>query len=158
MTKTDQTKKLLLEQIGRNPIIQIACEKTGVSRMTYYRWKNEDKEFSKQIDTALLEGQSLVNDLAESQLISAVKDRNIQAIMHWLRHHHPTYANTLQIKHTLQDESLNHEQEALVREALRLASLSYLSTNQKINEPKPNDPDRIGGSNDERQEGAHSRN
>lgn len=158
MKKTTQTKQLLLEQLRKNPILQIACEKSGVSRMTYYRWKNEDKEFSKQIDEALLEGQSMVNDLAESQLISAVKDRNIQAIMHWLRHHHPTYANTLQIKHTIQDESLSPEQEVLVREALRLASLSYLSTNQQPYEPKPNDPTRTDGSDDKRPKDTHSRN
>ena len=68
----------------------------------------------------------LVNDLAESQLISALKDRNFQAITYWLKHHHPNYKTKIQIEGSLQmpQEELTPEQEELVKEALRLASLS----------------------------------
>ena len=34
--KKDQ-KALLLEQLKKTPIVQIACENLGFSRMTYYR-------------------------------------------------------------------------------------------------------------------------
>jgi hypothetical protein len=71
----------------------------------------------------MLDGQLLVNDLAESQLVSAVKDRNLSAIMYWLKHHHPNYATTIEIKHALADETLTAEQETVVREALRLAGI-----------------------------------
>lgn len=36
---------------------------------TYYRWREEDPEFTKQADLALAEGVALVNDMAESQLL-----------------------------------------------------------------------------------------
>jgi hypothetical protein len=123
MKKTDQTKRLLLEQLSKTPIVEAACQKIGISRMTFYRWKNEDKEFAKQVEKSIFEGQHLVNDLAESQLIGAVKDRNLAAITYWLRHHHPDYASKLRIEHALDDENLTPEQEAVVREALRLAAL-----------------------------------
>lgn len=121
MKNTRVTKQLILDQLRKNPIIEAACQKAGISRMTFYRWKKRSRTFAKQADEALADGRLLVSDIAESQLISAVKDRNIPAIMYWLRHHHPSYANRLQIKHALDEEALTPEQEKLVRRALSLA-------------------------------------
>ena len=84
LKKSGHLKEALLEQLRKTPIIQIACEKLNISRMSFYRWKQEDTEFAKKIEEALLDGQLLVNDLAESQLISAIKDRNMHAVMAWL--------------------------------------------------------------------------
>lgn len=125
MKKTDQTKEVLLEQLRKTPIVQIACEKLGISRWTFYRWKKEDTEFAKKVDEALLEGCLLVNDLAESQLISAVKDRNMHAIMAWLKHHHPAYRTRVQIEGTVNTiQELSPEQKELVRKALELANVT----------------------------------
>jgi len=121
MKNSKQNKKMFLEQLSKSAIVQIACEKTGISKSTIYRWRELDKEFSKAVDQAVGEGKSLVTDLAESQLISAIKDKNIPAIIYWLRHHHPTYADKLLVTHTIENEDLTPEQEALVREGLRLA-------------------------------------
>lgn len=155
--KKEKTIILFLEQLRKIPIIQIACEKVGVSRNSIYRWRKEDKQFREEWDKAITEGQLLVNDMSESQLISAIKDRNMQAIMYWLRHHHPSYTNTLQIKHALEDEDLTPEQEALVREALRLAFASQIkieTINQNNNEQQLPKSDSAGtsGSNDKGQE------
>jgi len=123
--KTTKTKELLIEQLKKTPIIQVACEKTGVGRATYYRWKKEDEEFSTKADEALSEGSSLVSDIAESQLMSAIKDKNLTAIIFWLKHHHPAYATKVEVNARLRadNETLTPEQEALVTKALRLASL-----------------------------------
>jgi predicted DNA binding protein len=122
--KRDKTKELLIEQLKKTPIIQIACEKTQVARASFYRWKNEDKEFSKATEEALLEGETFITEMSESQLISMIRDGNFQAVQLWLRHHHPSYANKVEItgniKHS--DEELTPEQMALVKAALRLAS------------------------------------
>jgi hypothetical protein len=122
--KNDQSKTLILEQLAKTPIVEAACQKVGISRMTFYRWKAEDAAFAKAVDEAISGGRLLVNDVAESQLIGAVKERNLPAIMYWLKHHHPDYATTIQVKHEIRDEPLTPEQESLVREALRLASLT----------------------------------
>ena len=125
LKKSDKLKEALLEQLKKTPIIQIACEKLNISRMSFYRWKQEDKEFAKKVDEALLDGQLLVNDLAESQLISAVKDRNMHAIMAWLKHHHPAYKTRIELEGRVNViEELTPEQKELVRKALALADLT----------------------------------
>lgn len=119
-----KNKKLILEQLKKTPIVQIVCEKSGVGRATYYRWRKEDPEFSRLADQAISEGQLLVNDLAESQLISAIRDKNLSAIVFWLKTHHPSYASKLEITGKIKhEEQLTPEQEALVMKALKLASV-----------------------------------
>lgn len=132
MKKSDQTKQLFLEQLKKTPIVQIACEKLGVSRASFYRWRSEDAAFAKQADEATLEGHLLVNDLAESQLIGAVKDRNLQAIMYWLKHHHKDYRNRLEIEGTVNTiTELSDEQKALVKKALELTGIKFQPYDQQ---------------------------
>jgi len=123
--RQQKEKTLLLEQLKRTPIVQIACEKTGIARATYYRWRNDDGDFSGKSDEALTEGASLVNDMAESQLMSAIRDKNLTAIIFWLKHHHPLYATKVEVTARLKadNEVLTPEQEALVTKALKLATL-----------------------------------
>ncbi|MDO8466586.1 MAG: phBC6A51 family helix-turn-helix protein [bacterium] len=117
------TKALLLEQLKKTPIVQIACEKAGVGRATYYRWRKEDPEFSKMADEAILEGSFLVNDMAETQLMSAIRDRNLTAIIFWLKHHHSQYTNRLEISGQITHlrKELTEEEKQMVEKALRLA-------------------------------------
>lgn len=123
--KTDKNKGLLIEQLKKTPIIQVACEKVGIGRATFYRWKNDDQEFATKADEALSEGTYLVNDVAESQLMSAIRDKNLTAIIFWLKHHHPSYATKVEVTARLKadNEILTPEQEALVIKALKLAAL-----------------------------------
>lgn len=118
-------KQVLIDQLKKTPIIQIACEKSGVGRATYYRWCQEDNEFKEETQKALEEGKTLINDMAESQLISSVKDKNFQAIAYWLKHNHPNYGNRLELsgKISTQSENLTPEQEELVKLALQNAGL-----------------------------------
>lgn len=141
MKNTEQNKELILEQLKKVPIIEAACQKTGISRMTFYRWKKEDEKFSQNIDEALQNGRLLVNDLAENQLIGAVKNQNLSAVQYWLKHHHPDYANKLQVSHQMKDESLTPEQEEIVRKTLSLAALPSSEENANtynINQQKDN--------------------
>ena len=125
MRESKRSKELLLEQLKKTPIVQIACDKIGLSRVSFYNWKKKDKEFAKQVDDALLDGRSLVNDLAESQLINAVKDRNITAIVAWLKHNHPSYKTKVEIEGRVNViEELTPAQKELVRKALALADLT----------------------------------
>jgi len=118
-------KELLLEKLRKTPIVQVACQKAGVGRATYYRWRKKDPKFAREANVALEEGASLINDMAESQLLSAIRDQNMTAIIFWLKHHHSTYATKVEItssnKHIV--EELTPEQEIVVRKALELAAL-----------------------------------
>jgi hypothetical protein len=137
--KSNQDKQLLIEQLKTTPIIQVACQKTNVSRATYYRLRDQDKDFKEKSDVALKEGISLVNDLAESQLISAIKDKNMTAIIFWLKNRNPNYDTTkLQILSGAvdKDEPLTPEQQQIVKKALQMATIlpSEKEENNEITE------------------------
>jgi hypothetical protein len=129
--KNDKIKEAFLEQLRKTPILQIACEKMGVHRMSIYRWRQEDPEFGKAVDDAMLEGRLLVNDLAESQLIGAIKDRNMTAIIAWLKHNHPSYKTRVEIEGAVNTiHELSPEQKELVRQALELANITLKAHEQ----------------------------
>lgn len=120
-----QDKKKLLERLRKTPIVEVACSQAGVPRSTYYRWRKEDEKFAAACDEAIEQSAALINDLAEAQLIAAIKDKNITAIIYWLRHRHPAYASRLELSGTLKHEAeaLSPEQEALILKALELGQL-----------------------------------
>lgn len=136
--KKNRTAELFLEQLRKIPIVQVVCEKVDVSRNTVYRWRKEDAEFAKRMDEALVDGESVVNDMSESQLLSKIKNGEWPPIAFWLRKRHPKFRDRIEITGTLQgpQEELTPEQEAVVKEALRLASLSNdVSPEEQKHEP-----------------------
>lgn len=123
--KSEGEKQHVLEQLRKTPVVQFACEKTGVSRATYYRWIKTNKRFAQQAEEALLEGRLFICDIAESQIFSLIRDKKIEAIKFWLAHNNPRYAHKLELFGTVanKDEPLTAEQKALIRKALKLSSL-----------------------------------
>jgi hypothetical protein len=130
MKKNKKTNEFL-EELKKIPIIQIACEKVGLSRNTIYRWKKEDKDFCGVMEQAMIEGEKLVNDMSESQVLTLIKEKNWSAISFWLRHHHPTYRDRIEITAVAPQEELTPEQELLVREALRLSATQINNQDNK---------------------------
>jgi len=123
--KSMSQKEEVLEILRRTPIVATACQKTGISRATFYRWKRESKTFAQQTDKALSEGCDLINDLAESQLLTAIKNQNMTAIQFWLRNRHSSYAEKLQVMAKVEhkDSPLTPAQRALIKKALSLAGI-----------------------------------
>jgi hypothetical protein len=121
--KKNKIKNAFLAELKRIPIVQVSCEKVGISRNSVYRWKREDEEFSKLMDEALAEGEELVNDMSESQLLSLIKEKNFAAISFWLRHRNSKFRERVEVTTKLEkQEKMNPEQEAITREALRIAT------------------------------------
>ena len=123
--KKDRTRDLFLEQVRKIPIVQVACEKVGVARSTVYKWRKDDPSFAKLMDEALADGEAIVNDMSESQLLAKIKNGEWPPIAFWLRKLHPKFKDRLEISGSLQSpqDELSPEQEAVVKEALRLASM-----------------------------------
>ncbi len=121
--RQSKNKKQLLEILKKTPIVQIACEKAGIGRATYYRWRKEDPKFTQESDQSLLDGSLLVNDMAESQMMSAIKDKNMTAIIFWLKHHHPAYATRIEISSGNHEEKLSEEEQESVKKALIMAGV-----------------------------------
>ncbi len=86
-----QERMLVLEQLKKVPIVSVACERAGVGRATYYRWCAEDEEFEKQTQDAIAEGEKLMNDISESQLMTLMKDKNWNAIKYYLDKRNPKF-------------------------------------------------------------------
>lgn len=119
------SKLKLLTELKLTPIIQVACKKANVGRATYYRWRKEDQDFADAADESLEHSSALINDMAESQLISAIKDKNMTAIIFWLKHHHKAYETRVKVDGQLRvgPVELSVEQTELVTKALKLAGL-----------------------------------
>lgn len=129
--KSTENKKLFLENLKKIPIIQIACEKSGISRATIYRWRDKDKKFRKNLNAALTEGEALVNDMSESQLIYLIKEKNFPAIRFWLNHRHAKFKEKLEVQAKIEkQEGLTPEQKKIVRNALRFVKDDLIKNDQ----------------------------
>lgn len=123
--KRQEIEKIsVLSQLKKMPIVQIACDRSAVSRATFYRWKNEDPVFAKSVEESMVEGIALVTDLSEAQVVTLIREKHWNAISFWLRAHHPTYTNKININATVKNtDPLTPEQENLIRGALGVLPL-----------------------------------
>ena len=88
-----KSKARIIKELSQYPIVGVACQRAGIKRATYYRWKNIDKDFSFALDHAIALGIENINDLAESKIIAGIKNDNIRLLILWLEHNHPNYKN-----------------------------------------------------------------
>lgn len=123
--KIGADKKKLISFLQKMPIVEIACKQAGVPRSTYYRWRKVDTEFANSCDEALTISTDSINDLAESQLIAAIKERNMSAITFWLKHRHGAFRARVEISASTETprDTLTPEQAETVSRALALAGL-----------------------------------
>lgn len=125
-------KKELIDQLRKTPVIEVACKKIGIGRATFYRWKKKDQKFAEEADLALHEGSQLVNDMAESQLITSIKNGNMTGIIFWLKNHHRQYSPKLEVTTKSADLPLTEEQKETIRKSLSMAF--NLNVNNEENE------------------------
>lgn len=117
----DQQK--VIEELKKTPIVQVACQRTGIGRATYYRWKTEDSAFAKECDAALREGIELINDMSESQIVQLIKERKLPAITLWLRSNNPRYGGKAAPRSPVfAAGDLSPEEEKLFKKALALSA------------------------------------
>ena len=120
--KKSRLQDQFFEELRKIPIVQVACEKTGVSRNSVYRWKKQDKSFSKKMEQAMAEGVLFISDMSESQMLTMIKEKNWSAISFWLRHRNPNYKDKIEVTTKEEDEDLTPEQKKIVRNALKLGT------------------------------------
>ena len=156
MSKKNKVIKLFLAELKRVPIVLVACEKTGISRNSIYRWKRRDEKFSKAMEEALSEGEALVNDMSESQLLTLIKEKNWSAISFWLRHRNPKFRDKVEVTSKIEDSGeLTPSQAEVVRKALQLAEILPLKNKE---DDKQNNTSGVSGSDDKRQEDKNGNN
>ena len=125
--RQDKLRQALLEQLRRFPIREVAYEKVGISRMTCGRWRKSSKKFAEEIDAAMNEGREFINDLAESQVITLIRQGEIKAVRLWLQHNNSRYANKLELSGVVETKEIlmTKAEKALRLQALKHSSLSY---------------------------------
>ncbi len=126
-------KQRIVEQLGKMPIVEAACRQLSLPRATYYRWRKDDEVFAEACDDAIEQSTGKINDMAESQLVAAIKDKQMGAITFWLRHHHKSYKAKIEIDANVRQDNqiLTPEQAELVTQALRLAGLASEETSDE---------------------------
>lgn len=81
MSKKKKKEKLLEYLRETSGIVAYACEKAGISRVTYYKWCQEDPEFAAKTQDI----QELQIDFAEAALLKKIKSENTTAIIFYLK-------------------------------------------------------------------------
>ncbi len=89
--KKKSLEKTFIEELAKTANISVACERVGLSRQTVYRWMENEKRFSKNVDEAKKLGVESINDLAESKLITDIKIGKPRAYRYWLDNHKKEY-------------------------------------------------------------------
>jgi len=118
--KKPRIAKKFIEELERTPIIQIACDKVGISRNTAYRWMKEDTEFLQQVSEAMSLGVGMVNDVAESNVLAGIKAKDAMFTKYWLSHRHPQYRKPF-IYRVESDDLLEHNR--IIREGEKKAQV-----------------------------------
>ena len=134
--KKSKVTNQFLDELKKVPIVQVACEKTGISRNSVYRWRRDDKKFAEEMDIAMTEGVAFVNDMSESQLLTMIKEKSFPAIRFWLQHRNDNYRNKLEVTTKERVDELTPEQQKVVKQALKLASLTKQKSIRRIKQNK----------------------
>ncbi len=146
--KKNKYQELFLFELEKVPIVQVACEKTNLSRNTIYRWRKEDSIFAKKMDESLSIGVALINDMSETQLLMLIKEKNWSAISFWLKHRNDNYKNKVEITTKGDDEELTPSQAKIVKEALKLAKITENKSINKIKKYESNNSKNTNKQND----------
>jgi hypothetical protein len=73
--------------------------------------------------------------MAESQLITAIKEGNLTGIIFWLKNHHRQYSPKLEVTTKDGDIPLTEEQKILIKKSLAMA---YRDNKKEENNEQPN--------------------
>lgn len=134
--KKNKFQDQFLDELTKVPIIQVACEKSGLSRNSIYRWKKEDPTFARKMEEAFSQGVALVNDMSESQLLTLIKEKSYPALSFWLRHRNDNYKDRLEVTTKEESQELTPTQAKIVKQAMKMAHITKSKSIRNINKQK----------------------
>ena len=98
-------KETLLQALENSlGIVSTACNRTGISRSSFYKWYKEDEEFRKKVD----EIDNLKLDFVESKLFKNIENEKEKSIIFYLQHkgHKRGYIQRQNINLTSNEEDI----------------------------------------------------
>jgi hypothetical protein len=138
MKKTKKLINKLLEELESTGIIEISCEKSGISRNTFYRWQKEDRQFLERVSESMFLGTGRVSDIAVSNILAGIKAKDMKATIFWLTHRHPEfkrpYSNGLDVHDLLRYFQLLNGKERALRAEMEAKDLAGNPREEKIEE------------------------
>ena len=107
MGKKERTlkKETLLQALENSlGIVSTACNRSGISRSSFYKWYKEDEEFRQKVD----EIDNLKLDFVESKLFKNIENEKEKSIIFYLQHkgHKRGYIQRQNINLTSNEEDI----------------------------------------------------
>jgi ACT domain-containing protein len=115
---TAQLKHKLVQHLRDIPIATYACQRVGVPKATYYKWRKIDQIFREASDEAIITGKLTLNDVAKSQLVKLIKEGDYRSISFWLKHNDADFGSKLTLK--IEDETRKYDPEELKEMAIAM--------------------------------------
>ena len=99
--KKETLLKALENSLG---IVSTACNRSGISRSSFYKWYKEDEEFRKKVD----EIDNLKLDFVERKLFKNIENEKEKSIIFYLQHkgHKRGYVQRQNINLTSNEEDI----------------------------------------------------
>ena len=99
--KKDALLQALENSLG---IVSTACNRSGISRSSFYKWYKEDEEFRKKVD----EIDNLKLDFVERKLFKNIENEKEKSIIFYLQHkgHKRGYVQRQNINLTSNEEDI----------------------------------------------------
>ena len=98
-------KETLLQALESSlGIVSTACNRTGISRSSFYKWYKEDEEFRKKVD----EIDNVKLDYVETKLFKNIENEKEKSIIFYLQHkgHKRGYVQRQNINLTSNEEDI----------------------------------------------------
>ena len=98
-------KETLLEALENGlGIVSTACNRTGISRSSFYKWYHEDEEFRKKVDDI----DNVKLDYVETKLFKNIENEKEKSIIFYLQHkgHKRGYIQRQNINLTSNEEDI----------------------------------------------------
>ena len=98
-------KETLLEALENGlGIVSTACNRTGISRSSFYKWYKEDEEFRKKVDDI----DNVKLDYVETKLFKNIENEKEKSIIFYLQHkgHKRGYLQKQNINLTSNEEDI----------------------------------------------------
>ena len=107
MGKKERTlkKETLLQALESSlGIVSTACNRTGISRSSFYKWYKEDEEFRQKVD----EIDNVKLDYVETKLFKNIENEKEKSIIFYLQHkgHKRGYVQRQNINLTSNEEDI----------------------------------------------------
>lgn len=115
MRKTKANLEKIIESLEKTPIMEIACAKLKISRSTLYRWIESEPGFRIKVEEALDIGRSIVTDVAESHIISGVKEGDKAYVKYWLSNNCVRYKKNQPVVEPEEEDLTDQEKEDIAK-------------------------------------------